>query len=134
MNELSRVHPELIYLMYLSLQETPYDFAIIDGARTFAEQRTYFDNGASSTLKSRHLLQKPIGLEIEYSHAVDIACYLNGKIRWEWNLYEDNAKVIKKIAKEYGIDIEWGGDWITLRDGPHFQLSWSSYPVQSAGV
>ncbi|HGC3467746.1 TPA: M15 family metallopeptidase, partial [Escherichia coli] len=23
---------------------------------------------------------------------------------------------------ELGIAIEWGGDWKTLKDGPHFQL------------
>ncbi|EIL6013410.1 M15 family metallopeptidase, partial [Escherichia coli] len=25
-------------------------------------------------------------------------------------------------ATEQGIAIEWGGDWKTLKDGPHFQL------------
>ncbi|KQJ34255.1 M15 family metallopeptidase, partial [Escherichia coli] len=25
-------------------------------------------------------------------------------------------------AAELGTAIEWGGDWKTLKDGPHFQL------------
>ncbi|EOY2596326.1 M15 family metallopeptidase, partial [Escherichia coli] len=25
-------------------------------------------------------------------------------------------------AAELGTAIEWGGDWRTLKDGPHFQL------------
>ncbi|HGC5233070.1 TPA: M15 family metallopeptidase, partial [Escherichia coli] len=25
-------------------------------------------------------------------------------------------------AAELGIAIEWGGDWASLKDGPHFQL------------
>ncbi|EHS4316222.1 M15 family metallopeptidase, partial [Escherichia coli] len=25
-------------------------------------------------------------------------------------------------AAEMGTAIEWGGDWKTLKDGPHFQL------------
>ena len=27
-----------------------------------------------------------------------------------------------------GVPIEWGGDWRTFKDGPHFQLPWGKYP------
>ena len=29
---------------------------------------------------------------------------------------------VKKKAKELGIDIEWGGDWTSLKDYPHWQV------------
>ncbi|MFN9977709.1 MAG: M15 family metallopeptidase [Phycisphaerae bacterium] len=25
--------------------------------------------------------------------------------------------------------MEWGGDWRSFFDGPHFQLPWAGYPV-----
>jgi peptidoglycan L-alanyl-D-glutamate endopeptidase CwlK len=27
------------------------------------------------------------------------------------------------------VPIVWGGDWRTLRDGPHFELSRKEYPA-----
>ncbi|HCB7677349.1 TPA: M15 family metallopeptidase, partial [Escherichia coli] len=27
------------------------------------------------------------------------------------------------------IPVEWGGDWKTLKDGPHFQLPHGAYPA-----
>ncbi|MEH4404963.1 M15 family metallopeptidase, partial [Escherichia coli] len=37
-------------------------------------------------------------------------------------LYEKIAQAFKQAAAELGTAIEWGGDWRTLKDGPHFQL------------
>lgn len=34
-----------------------------------------------------------------------------------------------QAGKEFGIDVEWGGNWDSFRDGPHFQLTWKSYPA-----
>ncbi|WP_049613866.1 M15 family metallopeptidase, partial [Yersinia pekkanenii] len=31
--------------------------------------------------------------------------------------------------KDVGVPIEWGGDWKTLKDGPHFQLPHKEYPA-----
>lgn len=33
------------------------------------------------------------------------------------------ATVVKQTAKELGIDITWGGDWKTIVDLPHYELS-----------
>ncbi|WP_261787233.1 M15 family metallopeptidase [Fusobacterium necrophorum] len=32
------------------------------------------------------------------------------------------ADHIKKVAKDMGLTITWGGDWKKLVDGPHFQI------------
>ena len=29
---------------------------------------------------------------------------------------------MKACAADLGVPLEWGGDWKTLKDGPHFQL------------
>ena len=35
---------------------------------------------------------------------------------------------MKKAARELGIPVQWGGDWRTFFDGPHFQLPRKQYP------
>jgi peptidoglycan L-alanyl-D-glutamate endopeptidase CwlK len=30
---------------------------------------------------------------------------------------------MKQAAMDLGVQIEWGGDWTSFKDGPHFQLS-----------
>jgi peptidoglycan L-alanyl-D-glutamate endopeptidase CwlK len=55
-------------------------------------------------------------------HAVDIAVYVDGQITWDFQYYKVVAEHVKAVAKELKVDIEWGGDWKSLVDGPHFQL------------
>jgi peptidoglycan L-alanyl-D-glutamate endopeptidase CwlK len=112
------VHPDLVIVMSFAIYETDMDFAVIEGLRTLKRQKELLAQGASKTLKSRHLT----------GHAVDIAPYINGEIRWDWPLYEHLGKVVKKAAKECKVNVEWGGDWKTFRDGPHWQLPWKEYP------
>jgi peptidoglycan L-alanyl-D-glutamate endopeptidase CwlK len=53
---------------------------------------------------------------------------MNGKLRWDWPPFTAFAKVMKQAAKDVKIPIEWGGDWRTFRDGPHYQLPHRQYP------
>jgi peptidoglycan L-alanyl-D-glutamate endopeptidase CwlK len=36
---------------------------------------------------------------------------------------------MKTAAAAEGVPVEWGGDWRSFFDGPHFQLPWASYPA-----
>ena len=38
------------------------------------------------------------------------------------------ADGMKQSAKELEVDVDWGGDWKSFPDGPHYQLAWGSYP------
>lgn len=114
---LAGVHQDLVIVMTLALDRSDIDFSIIEGKRTKKRQQELVDAGASKTLNSRHLT----------GHAVDIAPYVNGQIRWDWPLYNQLAKTVKKAAKDYGIAVQWGGDWANFRDGPHWELSWKQY-------
>jgi len=69
-------------------------------------------------MNSRHLT----------GHAIDLAALVGGAVRWDWPLYDKLGAAMKQAAKELGIAIIWGGDWKTLRDGPHFELDRKSYP------
>lgn len=61
-------------------------------------------------------------------HAVDVIAYLGASISWEWKYYEQIAVAFKPAGKELGTVIKWGGEWKTLKDGPHFQLSVEGLP------
>ena len=39
------------------------------------------------------------------------------------------ALAMKAAALELQVAIEWGGDWKSFKDGPHFQLTWEEYPA-----
>jgi peptidoglycan L-alanyl-D-glutamate endopeptidase CwlK len=111
-NKLVGVHPSLQILMKAALEESPYDFGITEGLRTPAVQKILLDAGKSTTMNSRHIT----------GHAVDIAVYVDGQITWDFQYYKVVAEHVKAVAKELKVDIEWGGDWKSLVDGPHFQL------------
>lgn len=112
------VHPDLIAVAERAIETTPIDFLVTEGLRTPTRQAALVKAGASRTLKSRHLT----------GHAVDIAALVDGQVRWDWPLYPRIAAAFKAAARELDIAIVWGGDWPTLRDGPHFELDRRRYP------
>lgn len=116
---LEGVHPDLERVVRRAIQITHCDFAVIEGVRAPSRQRLLFDAGATKTLNSRHLT----------GHAVDLAAYVDGHLRWDWPLYYQISDAMKLAAAELKVPIEWGGDWTTFKDGPHFQLPWAEYPT-----
>jgi peptidoglycan LD-endopeptidase CwlK len=126
LQRLKGVHPDLVRGMFRALQDAPFPFRLHEGLRTMARQRELVRIGASRTLNSRHLT----------GHAVDILPLVDidrdGKIEAEemfsWPLYRQLAPVVKAAFKAEGIPIEWGGDWKSFRDGPHWQLPRKAYP------
>ncbi|CAB3896298.1 hypothetical protein LMG26854_05260 [Achromobacter aegrifaciens] len=112
------VHPDLVAVVKLANERTLVDFTVIEGARTLAQQRENVAKGVSQTMASYHLPQVD-GL----AHAVDLAPLVNKAIPWnDWQAFADLAGVVKACAAELGVPVEWGGDWKTLKDGPHFQI------------
>ncbi len=61
-------------------------------------------------------------------HAIDFAVLISGKVRWDWPLYGQVAEAFKRASKELNVPIIWGGDWKSLRDGPHIELQRQKYP------
>lgn len=111
------VHPDLVAVMELAIQRTPIDFTVLEGLRSVERQRELVAQGASKTMNSRHLT----------GHAIDVAPLSGGQVSWDWPLYHKLAPVIKGAAADLGVDLEWGGDWRSFKDGPHWQLSWNTY-------
>lgn len=117
-SRLSGVHPKLQAVVSLAIQMTEIDFAVLEGVRTIERQKELVKAGASQTMRSRHLT----------GHAVDLGAIVGGQVRWDWPLYDKISIAMKAAAKQLGVPIEWGGDWKSLKDGPHYQLPWSEYP------
>ena len=130
-NNLNTTHPDMQRIAFRALEISPIDFVVTEGARTEDRQRQLYNSGASKTMNSRHLPKIPhdnpqVG---PVSHAIDVAAWVDGEIRWDWPLYDAIAVAFKIAAKELDIPLEWGGDWHTFKDGPHFQLPWEEYPA-----
>lgn len=116
---LEGVHPDLVRVVERAIELTEVDFTVLEGMRTVARQKKLVAKGASTTMNSRHLT----------GHAVDIGAWVDGTVRWDWPLYYKLAEAMKQAAKELNVDLEWGGDWKSFKDGPHFELSWAAYPA-----
>lgn len=115
---LAGVHPDLVKIVRRAAEITSIDFTVTEGLRTVARQKQLVAAGASRTMRSRHLT----------GHAIDLAAKVNGTIRWDWPLYAKLAVAMKTAAEGLGLSVEWGGDWRSFKDGPHFQLPWEKYP------
>lgn len=120
---LKGVHPDLVKIYRRAVQFSDLDPVVTCGPRSVAEQKRLVAIGASKTMNSRHIPGKD-GL----AKAIDVAFIFGPDLRWDWPLYKNFADVMKKAAKELGLVIEWGGDWRSFKDGPHFQLPFSKYP------
>lgn len=119
LGKLDGIHPDLADVIKRAIEITEIDFGVSEGMRDLATQEEYVAKGASTTMKSRHLT----------GHAVDIYAYVGGMARWEMPLYEKLAAAVKQAAYECKTPVEWGGDWTSFKDGPHFQLPWGEYPA-----
>lgn len=90
----------------------PLTFIVTEGLRSKERQAMLCQAGKSQTMNSEHCKGR----------AVDIAVIIDGKADWTWANYQRVAAAVKAAALQMNIPVEWGGDWRTLKDGPHFQL------------
>lgn len=95
------VDPKLVAVVKRAIQLTKVDFGVSEGLRTVETQRKYVAQGKSQTMNSKHITGK----------AVDLVAYVNGKVSWELNLYDDIADAMAKAGRELGVPIRWGAAW-----------------------
>lgn len=110
------VHPDLVLVINKAIEITTQDFTVLEGLRTVERQQQLYNTGKSKTMNSRHLT----------GHAVDLAPW---PISWDWEYFYPIAEAMKDASDEVGVPIEWGGDWKSFPDGPHFQLPHKDYPA-----
>lgn len=118
LKNLNGIHPDLRRVIDRALQDSPLDFVVIEGLRTKERQKQLVTNGASKTMNSRHIT----------GHAVDLLPIgTNGKPAFDWPLYDRLAPAVKAAAEKEHVDLVWGGDWTSFKDGPHFELDRRTY-------
>ena len=111
---LAGVHPDLVRVVDRARRE--HTFFVIEGLRTVDRQRELVASGASRTMASRHLT----------GHAVDL-----GPTPLDWNdfpAFRAMAGAMHRAADAEGVPLDWGGNWTSFRDGPHFELRREKYP------
>jgi peptidoglycan L-alanyl-D-glutamate endopeptidase CwlK len=112
LSNLEGVHPDLVKVVKRAIELTQVDFTVIEGLRTKERQAQLLKEKKTTTLNSRHLT----------GHAVDIAAWVDDTVSWDWKHYYIIEKAMKQAASELKIPLEWGGDWKTFKDAPHWQL------------
>ena len=111
LDALQQAHPDLQSICFEAIELV--DFTVICSYRGKREQNEAFSKG-NSKLKFPQSKHNKLP-----SLAVDIVPY---PLDWDdIESFKKVAKVIKKVASELSIEIEWGGDW-TFKDYPHFEL------------
>ena len=140
LDRLNGVDDSLVVVVKRAIELTTVDFGVSEGLRSIERQKELVAKGASKTMNSKHIE----GL------AVDLVAYIDGRVSFELNLYDNIADAMAAAAREYGVTIRWGAAWhiddigkwegnmedamntyIDLRrsqgkrpfiDGPHFEL------------
>jgi peptidoglycan L-alanyl-D-glutamate endopeptidase CwlK len=129
LTKLQGVHPDLVKVVLEAAKTwTGNQFIVFEGVRTIERERMLIRTGKSSLkdpYRCRHV-PKPGG---KGGCAVDLVPLKGGQPAWDWPLLRLLAPHIKDTAKKLGVKMEWGGDWKTFPDGPHFQLTWAAYPI-----
>lgn len=114
------IHPELekrIEALIVRMKELGYNVVITSSYRSFKQQNDLYAQGR--TKPGKIVTKAKAGTSYHnYGLAADLAFVVNGKISWDeklpWNL-------LGKEGKLFGL--EWGGDFKSIKDRPHFQYT-----------
>lgn len=107
-----------------------FDCTVIYGHRTPEEQFELFKKGREKKdgwwVKTGKVVTNLDGTTKKSKHnyypskAVDVVPY---PLDWkDIKAFELLAKVVKAKAEELSIEVTWGGDWVSLRDYPHWEI------------
>jgi peptidoglycan L-alanyl-D-glutamate endopeptidase CwlK len=114
---LQGIDSDLIEVVELALTISKIDFGIPEfgGLRTEEDQRGLYTAGAS---KCDGIVNKSYH---QTGRAFDIYAYVDGKASWDKHHLTACAAAILQAAIILGVPLEWGGNWKTFVDMPHFQ-------------
>lgn len=123
LRNLEGVHPDLVRLAKRAIKKTEIDFGVSEGVRTYERQVQLMEMKKTTTLRSKHLIQRHTG----YAHAIDIFAYLNGKAVWENKYYRPIIQTFITEAIALGVQLEFGHLWLRFQDSVHIQLNSKYY-------
>ena len=119
LERLKGVKQILIDILIEASKNSPYNFEIpaFGGLRTAEDQNELFKKGVSKCdgFKNKSEHQK--------GTAFDIFLLIGGQASWDKDKLTKVARHIQEVAlDDFGVKLEWGGDWTKFVDMPHFQL------------
>lgn len=136
------VHPDMVRLVNEAIENTPVDFTVVQGVRTAEYQNTLYQQGRTvgfrgAVVTDKDGYKKKSNHQVKadgYGHAVDLYPFYDGKVQTGNGLKGAELKFliakqvqlglhVKEVAQRLGIVITWGGDWKSIVDRPHFELS-----------
>lgn len=115
---LQTCHPDIVAVCRELIKQ--YDFAVLCGHRTKAEQNKAFERGNSRLIYPQSAHNKTP------SHAVDIAPYPIDwgnlmRFREMWHRFDALANLMRERG-EIESEFEWGGEWNSFKDYPHVEI------------
>ena len=119
LDRMADVDERLQQIAKRAIQITAVDFGIpADGGfRTADEQRILYCAGKSNcdgiVKRSKH----------QDGLALDVYAYVSGQASWNKLHLSMVACAFLQAASELGYKLEWGGNWKSFQDMPHFQLT-----------
>lgn len=110
---LASVDPNLGSVVRRAMEISGRKFVVGSGIRDPELQKKAVAWGWSKTEDSDHL----------HGGAVDLwALDDNGQVSFDPQYYAEISGAMKLAAKELGYEVDWGGDWKSFKDIPHFAL------------
>lgn len=119
---LNTCHPDLIRLVEAVNAEMTVQ--VCCGVRTKAEQDAAFNGGQSKAAWPNSYHNQTPSLAVDLAPLIPSKT-MPGRLTIDWSdlvAFAEMAALVKERARELSIEIEWGGDWRTFKDRPHFQL------------
>lgn len=127
---IATLHPQVRPLARALIQKAAQrgiKAVITSGTRTYAEQNDLYEQGRS---KPGKVVTNARGGQSNHNFGIafDITLFDGASPVWESPKY----KTVGQIGKSLGLN--WGGDWASIKDEPHFELhpEWAKDLSESA--
>ena len=146
-DRLTGVDKDLVKVITEAQKDSPYEFQVVDGKRTAAEQAEHYKKGrewkgtgpprdptASNLVNWKPIKTNKAGkcvgcvtwtLKSKHIDGKAVDLIEGNAISYDWSYphVKEISAHIKATATRLGITIEWGGDWKdTPPDKPHWQI------------
>jgi peptidoglycan L-alanyl-D-glutamate endopeptidase CwlK len=108
--------------MHIAIK-APFVVKILSGTRTYAEQNELYAKGRT---KSGPKVTNARGGQSNHNFGIawDVGIFVDGRYNEGRNAKENQQYVdLAKLVKKDVPGLEWGGDWRSFKDMPHYQLA-----------
>ena len=125
--EIAKLHPQVQGLIRSFINKVyaqhQVQLVIVQSYRTYAQQDALYAKGRTA---SGSIVTKAKGGQSNHNFALAVDVFPlweDGQLHMDAKSDKKNVQILRKIAPVgKSIGLEWGGDWKSMVDNPHFQL------------